>query len=182
MFQELLVALAQALEAKQIPYMLIGGQAVLLYGEPRLTRDVDVTLGVNVDRLKDVLEMVYALGWKVLVEDVHKFVRKTLILPCQTDAGIRVDLIFSFSSYERQAIQRARRVTLGNTQVAFASVEDLIIHKMVAGRPRDLEDVVSILRKNPALNREYLKEWLKHFEEALGKPLWEPFCQMLEQS
>jgi hypothetical protein len=43
MFQELLEALAQELEARAIPYMLIGGQAVLLYGVPRLTEDVDVT-------------------------------------------------------------------------------------------------------------------------------------------
>ena len=32
--------------------MLIGGQAVLLYGEPRLTRDIDITLGVDVDKIR----------------------------------------------------------------------------------------------------------------------------------
>jgi hypothetical protein len=37
--------------------MIIGGQAVLLYGEPRLTKDIDITLGVNVDRLKDLLDV-----------------------------------------------------------------------------------------------------------------------------
>ncbi|GAH87084.1 unnamed protein product, partial [marine sediment metagenome] len=30
--------------------MIIGGQAVLLYGEPRLTRDIDVTLGDDIDK------------------------------------------------------------------------------------------------------------------------------------
>jgi len=38
----LLVNLAKALDEAGIPYMLIGGQAVLIYGEPRLTRDIDV--------------------------------------------------------------------------------------------------------------------------------------------
>ncbi len=37
--------------------MLIGGQAVLLHGEPRLTQDIDVTLGVGLDRLADLLSV-----------------------------------------------------------------------------------------------------------------------------
>jgi hypothetical protein len=41
MFEELLARLGSALDKHSIPYMIIGGQAVLLYGEPRLTRDID---------------------------------------------------------------------------------------------------------------------------------------------
>jgi hypothetical protein len=32
--------------------MVIGGQAVLLYGEPRLTKDIDIALGIGIDGLK----------------------------------------------------------------------------------------------------------------------------------
>lgn len=181
MFRQLLVTLARALETRRIPYMLIGGQAVLLYGEPRLTQDVDVTLGVSPDRLGEVLEMVQELGWKVLVQDAQTFVKKTLVLPCQTEAGIRVDFIFSFSPYERQAIPRARRVLMDDVEVAFAALEDLIIHKMVAGRPRDLEDVAGLLHKNPQIDLAYVRTWLEGFEQALQKPLWAPFRQMLDE-
>ncbi len=41
MFQEILTKLALALDEQTVPYMIIGGQAVLLYGEPRLTRDIE---------------------------------------------------------------------------------------------------------------------------------------------
>ena len=54
MFERLLKSIAQGLERLGIPYMLIGGQAVLLYGEPRLTRDIDVTLGVGLERFEEV--------------------------------------------------------------------------------------------------------------------------------
>ncbi len=47
MSQNLLTRLARALDEAHIPYMIIGGQAVLLYGEPRLTRDVDVTVSLT---------------------------------------------------------------------------------------------------------------------------------------
>ncbi len=30
-----------------IPYMVIGEQAVLLYGEPHLTKDIDITVGIG---------------------------------------------------------------------------------------------------------------------------------------
>lgn len=46
MFERLLERLAGSLDRHKIPYMVIGGQAVLVYGEPRLTRDIDVTVGV----------------------------------------------------------------------------------------------------------------------------------------
>jgi hypothetical protein len=50
MFETLLERIALALEQAAVPYMVIGGQAVLLHGEPRLTKDIDVTLGARVLR------------------------------------------------------------------------------------------------------------------------------------
>jgi hypothetical protein len=41
MFEELLIRIAKALDNNYIPYMIVGGQAVLLYGEPRLTKDIE---------------------------------------------------------------------------------------------------------------------------------------------
>ena len=51
MFLKLLAKIANELRKLRIPYMVVGGQAVLLYGEPRLTKDIDITLGVGVDGL-----------------------------------------------------------------------------------------------------------------------------------
>jgi hypothetical protein len=51
MFGPLLERIAIALDGAGIPYMIIGGQAVLLYGEPRLTKDIDITIGAGPDRL-----------------------------------------------------------------------------------------------------------------------------------
>ena len=62
MFERLLEKLARALEERSIACMVIGGQAVLLYAEPRLTRDVDITLGLPVARLATLLEVIDPLG------------------------------------------------------------------------------------------------------------------------
>jgi hypothetical protein len=81
------------------------------------------------------LKVVRGLRFKVLVEDIRSFVGKTMVLPVLHPAsGIRVDFIFSFSPYERQAITRALLVPMGGYDVRFATAEDLVIHKIFAGR------------------------------------------------
>jgi predicted nucleotidyltransferase len=145
--------------------MIIGGQAVLLYGEPRLTRDIDVTLGANIDSLNKLLSITRELSLKSIPKDIESFVRDTMVLPTiEKSTGIRVDFIFSFTHYETQAIKRARKVSIMGQEVLFASPEDLIIHKIFAGRPRDLEDVKSVIRKNPGIDSKYIRNWLKEFE------------------
>ena len=167
MFEKILAGLGTVLQDHKIPYMIIGGQAVLLYGEPRLTRDIDITLGVDVDHLEEVLGVVEKLSLKPLPQDIQKFVRQTMVLPClHEETGIRVDFIFSYSPYETQAIQRAKKIMIKNIDVCFASVEDLVIHKIFAGRPRDLEDVRSILVRNPDIDRDYISAWLEQFDAS----------------
>lgn len=171
----LLKSLAQVLDKAKIPYMVIGGQAVLVYGEPRLTRDIDLTLGVTPDALPEVLHLVSRADLQVLVDDPEEFVRRTWVLPTlHPETGLRVDFVFSWTPYERQALQRARKIEIAGYPVRFAAPEDIIIHKILAGRPRDLEDVRSILRKQP-VDRNLIRSWLKQFEDALGKSFVETF-------
>jgi len=49
MFEKLLPKTGRRPDKHSLPYMIIGGQAVLLYGEPRLAGDIDITPGVNID-------------------------------------------------------------------------------------------------------------------------------------
>jgi hypothetical protein len=141
---------------------------VLLYGEPRLTRDIDITLGIGVEKLNRLKKILHTMGLKNLVKNDKEFVAKTMVLPVMDrESGIRVDFTFSFSLYERQAIERAKDFRLSRTSVKFASLEDLVIHKVIAGRARDLEDVKSILIKNPKYNTHYIEKWLAEFDKSL---------------
>ncbi len=177
MFGPLLERVALGLEHAAIPYMVIGGQAVLRHGEARLTQDIDVTLAADLDQLPAVLSAVKAIGLAPLV-DPESFTRSTMVLPCQDPVTkIRVDLIFSFSLYEREAIQRAGVVEIGAARVRFASVEDLIIHKVIAGRPRDLEDVRILLVKNPRADLAMIRRVLTEFSDSLSEPLLERFSR-----
>ena len=183
MFEELLARIAAALSGRNLPYMIIGGQAVLLYGEPRLTKDIDVTLGVNIDCLDDLLSIVKELSLAPLPEKIPSFVQRTMVLPVlERSSGIRVDFIFSFTPYETQAIGRARKVILAGQEVCFASLEDLILHKIFAGRPRDLEDVRILILKNPGIEVSYIRRWLREFDTAFqGKGFLGTFENLLKK-
>lgn len=167
MFEAILRKTANELKKRKIPYMVIGGQAVLLYGEPRFTRDIDITLGVDIDRFEEVKAAVKSLGFNPSAEDPEGFAAKTNVFPVvDVKSGIRIDFIFSYSEYEREAISRGRLINMSGVKIRFISVEDLLIHKIIAGRPRDIEDVKNILIKNSGLDHAYIRKWMKAIGES----------------
>ncbi len=171
-FERFIASIARELSARRLPFMVIGGQAVLLHGEPRLTQDIDITLGVGPGRLTDVLRVCEALGLTPLPGEPDQFVRSTFVLPAGDPTGLRVDFIFSTTPYERQAIERAQPVEVGGVAVPFASAEDVILHKLFAGRPRDLEDAAGIVRrKGHSLDWQYMARWAEQFSAVEGREL-----------
>ncbi|MEA3494150.1 MAG: nucleotidyl transferase AbiEii/AbiGii toxin family protein [Candidatus Margulisiibacteriota bacterium] len=183
MFEKLIEKIAKALGKTDIPYMIIGGQAVLLYGEPRLTRDIDITLGIGTDKLSLILDILKILKLHPLPDNPVDFAKKTWVLPSQDKKSkIRIDFIFSFTPFEQQAIENAKKIRIGKTKVNFASPEDVIIHKIFAGRARDIEDVKSILIKNPSIDINYIQKWLRDFENiSPEKNLLKIFKDCLEK-
>ena len=184
MIEEFLKRIAKILDRKAIPYMIIGGQAVLIHGRPRLTQDVDVTLGIDVDQFEVLSASCHALGLKPLPADPRRFVVETKVFPTEDPrTKLRVDFIFSNTRYERQAIERAATIRIVGYPVRFASPEDLIIHKIFAGRAIDLEDArVVLLRQGQKLNRPYIRKWLRAFGNVAegGRSLlivWNRLCK-----
>lgn len=182
MFQNLLKKIARRLNRRNIPYMVIGGQAVLLYGEPRLTKDIDITLGIGIERLDEIKDIAQKINIKPLVNNPDEFAKKTMVLPLLDEkSGIRIDFIFSFSLYEKEAIQRAIEIKFGEIPVKFASLEDVVIHKIIAGRSQDIEDVKAILLKNPSYDVNYIIKWLKEFDKSLNENFEKVFHSLLEE-
>lgn len=73
----------------------------------------------------------------------------------------------------------ANAVMLDDYPVRYASLEDTIIHKIFAGRPRDVEDLRHILRKHPGFDREYTKEWLDTLSPAVERDLWNELLKVI---
>jgi len=177
--KNLIKKLARVFEKNNIDYMIIGGQAVLIYGEPRLTRDIDITIGATIEKLEDILKIAKNLKLKILPQNPYDFVKETMVLPLLDEkTGLRVDLIFSFSKYVREALKRVNKVEISDVYVNYVSVEDLIIHKIISGRERDIEDLKIIIRKNKNIDEKYILRWLSEFEKIMNKNLKKIFIKL----
>lgn len=163
--------------------MIIGGQAILVHGEPRMTNDIDITLGIDIDEFPKVAALIDELGLVPLVNEVEDFIEKTRTLPIRDQAtGIRVDLIFSFIGYEREAILRGHQLMMLGVGINYASKEDIIIMKIVAGRPKDLDDAAGVIIRNKSLDEVYIRKWLNEFGELLHKNLIADFDRLKSET
>ena len=71
------------------------------------------------------------------------------------------------------------RVRIGATDVPFTTAEDLVIHKLFAGRARDLEDAVGVIRRqSDTLDWAYIHRWITAFAEVPGR---ERLPELLEE-
>mgnify|MGYP000005846576 CR=1 FL=1 len=163
---EAAIEIVTFLEEEQIPYVIIGGLAVQHWSEPRLTRDVDITVMVSNEEgfLRNVVER-----FKPRIPDATAFARRSRVLLLTAGNGCPIDISLGIPGYESEVMARAVTVKWpGSRTVRLISCEDLIIHKCVAGRPRDLEDVERILiRQQGRIDLKYIRRWLRQFAAAL---------------
>ncbi|MCX8095308.1 MAG: nucleotidyltransferase [Caldisericia bacterium] len=179
--ENLIVKIGKILDKKNIPYMIIGGQAVQIYGEPRLTKDIDITIGLDIDLYNLLIDAIKKIGLIPLIEDIENFIKDTYVLPTyDKKTDFRIDFIFSNSKYEKEALKRVNKIKIKNYEINFASLEDLIIHKIISGRERDIEDIKNILIKNKYFDKEYIKKWLQEFQETLNENLIEKFENLIK--
>jgi hypothetical protein len=161
-------ALAQlALSDAGIDSIVIGGLAVAIWGEPRLTRDVDLKVLLQRDRAE---QLVKALpqGFRCLADDPEATLRRVGFLFAQDAAGIRIDFLLADTAFDVEALSRKRQVEMMADRIAVCTPEDLIVYKMISTRPRDHDDVRGVIRRQQdRLDDDYITSWLYQFEQAL---------------
>jgi len=167
--EQALVDVARFLVHADTPYMVIGGFANLVWGTPRTTQDIDITVLVEDESIPALIGQL-ASCFHVLPAEPVDFVRQTRVLPLATSTGVRLDLIFASLPYEERAIQRSRVIEILESPVRICSPEDLIIHKMISERPRDREDVEGVFRRQGSrLDFSYLDPIIRDLAEALAR-------------
>lgn len=105
------------------------------------------------------------------VDDVDDFVRCTWVLPVEhATTGLPIDVVLGASGLEEQFVARARRMDLGGVSVPVISPENLVVSRLLAGRPKDLEDVVGVLQlQADQLELGQVRGLLTQLEQALDR-------------
>lgn len=169
-FEAALKELSHTLRKGDVPYMIIGGLANAIWGNPRATLDIDVTIWVAEEQIQSTIR---SLGeqYVFMVEKPYEFVAETRVLPAINSDNFRIDIIFGALPFEEDAIERAVDVKIGETPVMFCTAEDLILLKIISDRKQDLEDVRSILGfQKQDLDFIYLEPRIEELSDLLGRP------------
>jgi predicted nucleotidyltransferase len=151
-----------------LDYAIIGGTAIQIWGEPRFTQDLDLTVLAPLEQFSQTVERLLA-RLSPRIDDAHRFAMQSRVLLVQTSAGYPVDISFGLPGYEEEVIDRVIEQEIApGERVPFCSAEDLIIHKAVAGRVQDVIDIENIIiRQRGALDLAYIRNWLNEFSNLL---------------
>lgn len=159
------------LSARGIPYAIIGGIAVQRWGQPRLTRDVDLTILLRPGSEEATLREIVAV-FPARIENAVAFALEHRVLPVEVPGGSEADISLGLPGYEEHVIARAVAYDLGaGRDVRLCSAEDLIVHKALAGRPQDVLDIEGIVaRQGPALDIAHVRRWLEELARLADDP------------
>jgi len=144
---------AAACEAEQLfrskgwRYCIIGGLAVVRWGIPRLTQDVDFSLLAEFGKEQEVVDELLA-HFPGRIHDARDFALQNRVVLCNASSGVPLDIALAGFPFEEQVIARATPFAFepGVTLVT-ASAEDLIVLKAFAGRDQDWGDVRGIMER-----------------------------------
>lgn len=167
---EFFADLAAALDAIGVRWYVFGAQAALIWGRPRLTTDVDVTVQCAVPT-RELVSALEARGFSLRVDGTNAFIDATRVVPLEHRAsGLGLDVVLAGPGLEEQFLERAVPVDVAGTVVPFISPEDLVVTKLLAGREKDIDDVRGVLvERGRTLDVASIRATLKLLEDALGQ-------------
>ena len=165
---ELLASLAKVLRARKIRWYVFGAQAAIVYGSPRMTMDVDVTVAVPAEGVRPLVEALLGAGFMSRTDDLEAFFARSRVVPLVHErTRMPLDLVVARDSLEMAFLDRAKLVDVGRLEVPMIKPEDLVIAKLFANRPRDLEDVRAVLGTlGSSMDLRYVRTILGQLDEA----------------
>jgi hypothetical protein len=171
---DLLVAAVEVTEFCQRQdwqFCFIGGVAVQRWGNPRFTVDVDLTLITGYGQEEKYAEILLE-ALEPRRADAGQFAVLHRVLLARTHAGVDVDIAFGALPFEEHSIERASDwIVDSERSLPTCSAEDLIVHKVFAGRDRDWDDVRGVLvRQHRKLDWKVIDEELPPLLELKETP------------
>lgn len=156
----ILKIIAQKLNDNNIPYMLTGSVAMSYYSVPRMTRDIDIVIEINdIENFYRLFKDDYYIDLDTVRDSVSNRGIFNIIHSAEI---IKIDFIVRKDSvYRKKEFERRKKIKFGDGYIYLASIEDLIISKLIwykeSGSELQLKDVKNLLKETSDL--QYLKEW-----------------------
>jgi hypothetical protein len=169
---DVLRLVSELLIQTRIPFMLTGSLAMNFYAEPRMTRDIDLVIGLfpgNISGLVAALDPEFMIVREAVEEAVT---REGMFNAIHHESVIKVDFIcLKRTDFNQQAFRKRRKITLGDGETYLIGKEDLILSKMAWARESEsevqLRDVRNLIKE---CDLTYVESWI---HELNLQSLWE---------
>lgn len=158
-------------ELKGWQYCFIGGLALQVWGEPRLTVDADLTLMAGWGREASFVDALLE-SFQCRIPDGKSFALENRVLLLRSSQGVGLDVALGALPFEEEAVRRSSLFTFPpDIPLRICSAEDLVVLKAFAGRGQDWVDVAGILaRQGGKLDWEYILRNLQPLAELRETP------------
>lgn len=175
----LLTALAHAwrtLDAAGMQMAVMGGIALASWKYVRATRDVELLVGLSGRTEEELLEHLRAASILPRRQPAITSLGRLRLIQCtyeppETFLDLQIDLLLAECQYQLQALNRRVPIQLAgiDASVFVLACEDLILHKLLAGRIIDRVDCVSLMQlQRENLDWHYLRQWAKQLSLSDG--------------
>ncbi len=163
--------LQQVCLREQWKFCFIGGLALQRWGEPRFTRDADLTLYTGFGDEQRFVEILLR-SFQPRIPDAADFALANRVLLLQSSKGVGIDVALGGLPFEESAVKRATYFLFPPAlNLLTCSAEDLIVMKSFAERGQDWVDVERILvRQSGKLDWNYILRELKPLVELKESP------------
>lgn len=156
------------LEPLDVPMAVMGGLGLSVWGHLRSTQDVDLLVALEGRNLQQTLEHLYRADFRPkrqppLIRVDRQEIVQLYYDPPDALCEVQVDLLLVAGLYQQAAIERRVPTKLPGLAISIAvlSREDMILHKLLAGRIIDRADAATLLRENrPLIDFDYLRRWI----------------------
>jgi hypothetical protein len=150
-----------------IGYTLVGGLAVGIWAAPRATLDIDFLVSFNREDFDVLSKLLLQSDKFIFIHDKPMIFKKVSLLRAtlKNNPDISVDLLFADDDFKRQALARSSAIIVSDFSVNIPTPEDIVLLKLLSGRPQDKLDAENILEtQKEQLDQDYIRRWSKKLQ------------------
>ena len=147
------------LNKNDIEYVIVGGFAVMVHGNPRATMDIDFVMNLEDKDIPKLVKFLKENNFFASEEDIKLALKEKSHFTIEDkETMFRLDIKGVYTEIDKITLKNRVKVDFEGMSIYVASPEDTIAGKLYFGRERDFEDALSVyVRRYEEIDMEYLE-------------------------
>ena len=138
--------LIHCLNVAEAKYVVVGAYAVIIYTEPRYTKDIDFLIETTPENAKKVYDALKDFGAPLHDVTVEDFCKPDMVYQIGIEPN-RIDIIMGIKGLSFDDLWGKKQpFQYGKENTFVIDLENLIRSKQIAGRPEDEKDISKLLK------------------------------------